>query len=1370
MAAGLDSLGAMELRSSLEQSLGVDLPGMLIFDYPSLASIVDFAKGIFCKEEEAIAEDIVEMLDSKMTVGDSLVFVNDLWCSHNFRNEEECRDTICRVPLCRWDNDVPFCMNDSFISGRFFGLLRDVEKFDKEALSLSESEARIMDPQQRMLLSASLTSLCTWKSMVRSTCGVYVGIGPNEYSSTTGAFCEQGVYTATSEAISVGSGRISYTFGLQGPCMTVDTACSASLVASHLSIQSVKNYESSSSISAGVLIIMKQSCQRLQKAGMLSTDGRCKTLDASADGYVRGEGCSLICLDSSELKDTCSLVFAGSAVNQDGRSSSLTAPNGPSQQKVIRKALQTAGKDQTSVALMQMHGTGTSLGDPIETSAAKAVIGNTDKMAQFHRDPVLFFTVKSSIGHSEVGAGVMAIAHSITALEMKKHLPFTHLRNLNPYVQDIIDHDQRSSQIKFARQSSSITGSYPSSDNMLCGISSFAFQGTNAHAIVAAPSMQTAKSQKSRLMLLKEQSCTVIPMWKGMTGCFAKGYGATANIQCMLSGQQLSELVYCDAEKNMFSEWASTTLAMESVNLVAKTSDHLLNNLVITKGLSLEKEELQMASLTLLEASIHLKGGSINIVTGGDCVLTCQVQKSRMHAQSNSRKSRPLTLHGARNAEHQNAIAGALMKGEAEDYICHPAVLQTGFSCLNQISELSSGMRSMDHFASLESIWFYGMFTKQVHLESYSTGATKFMLIRQASGNPFTIAANIKVARQHEMVTAVAGSRVRAGGNALLYEGIEEIEDASRDTLQEIIDIVRDILQCDDLDPEETFFDAGIDSLTSLQLRATLQEKLKMQLPGTLVNDYPTASSLCNMIANTKQYKAIYLPPLYDTDCEHFRQIQPCLPRWYQLLMWPSKKLYESKSGLSFPPQDGVYRVQPLRTSTGPPRLAACSTVDINVAWTRMRSTYYFKGGIGDEKLMKSLSPVLDAFPSFTSRLVERGGDLFFEYGGSDCHVEVRTGFASQWTPQDYVGMIIPGIWRLSIAVWLWQFLYSNIGIAMLLVWRAYTALFGSPLMRIRITHIVKEQKTNKSFWHPWKKPDVSTLTKERDNITGTYLTIDWMHSVADGGTMARFISLWAMSFRNEPLLVSHPGPLTSLNSRQKDLFARLWLNESPVPRLYRPLKGVGLDYIRFLMPNTLIEAIKDKCSNQVRTSDIVVGYMWAQKVRYIEEADKSTFPKITFLADLRQHIPELQPFSGNLIRFLPPLAPGRGTERSSDINISSVSDLVFLHRKEDHFKMSDLEDGGSLSGIPCCWSALHHMIETEKCPMIMVNDLIPFDAPIRFDDDHIGIVPAEASGWRPDIPILCPGILDSFSEIPNWQIWLTRGPDGVVVSLFSFP
>ncbi|UPQ99391.1 polyketide synthase [Chloropicon primus] len=1368
MAAGLDSLGAMELRSSLEQSLGIDLPGMLIFDYPSVHAIIEYAEDCFSLNDEVVAS-CDEAISGSAVIDGICVSVGNLWCSRDFADVASCSDTICRVPLSRWDNDLPFLLNESFISGRFFGFLEHVECFDKDAFSLLEMEASIMDPQQRLLLSASFESLSVWKEYRRGLCGVYVGVGPNEYGSVSSPFCEQGVYTATSEAISVASGRISFTFGLQGPCMTIDTACSASLVATHLSVQGIKVGESSSSVSGGALVIVKESCQRLQKAGMLSIDGRCKTLDASADGYVRGEGCSLVCIEGSQSRSSANLLLAGSAVNQDGRSSSLTAPNGPSQQRVILKALQSAGKDKSSVALVQMHGTGTSLGDPIELSAANTAINSSDvKDLSEHSDPISFFTVKSSIGHSEVAAGVMAIAHSVTSLEMRKYLPFTHLRNLNPHIIDILKHSQGQRSPYFGMQNANISVSHAHLSDKLCGISSFAFQGTNAHVSMMIPSGDTMKGKKVNSLLRKDERCSVLPMWKRMTGSTLNDGSGSTSIQCLLNGSQLSELVYSSSpEALIVSEFATVEFTVESTNLVARSSPFFVRELVMTRSVSAHRDQLKASTLLVLDASIWTKSGLINILIGDECVSTSEIQKSFERAKKTSSK-------GAKRLEagHQKAMGEVYYKRDGEGYMCHPSILHAGCSYLGQTFDPSDRNPAAAHFASCESIWIVGGSSNLVQLECYTNDDGTASLCLREDETCIGVLTGIQSPKQHnvDLQTVPISSSTRVERKALVEE-ISQLEVGTKeDTLQEIINIVREILQCDDIDPEETFFDAGIDSLTSLQLRATLQDKLKVQLPGTLINDYPTARSLCEMLTTSKQYKAIYLPPLYDENVEQFRQIPPCLPRWYQLLMWPSKKLFEAKDGVSFPLQDGVYRIQPLQTSNGPVRYAACSTVDINVAWTRMRSTYFFKGGIDEQKLMKSLSPVLDAFPTLTSRLVERKGDLYYEYGGSNAHVEVRTGRATQWTPQDYIGMVIPGIWKLTIAVWLWQFLYCNIGVAMFLAWRAYTSLFGSPLMRIRITHIVKERKRKSSFWSPFRRIAESDSVRQSD-ISGTYVTVDWMHSVADGGTMGRFMSLWAMSFRNEPLLVSHPGPLHALNPTQKELFTRLWLNESPVPRLYRPLKGVGLSYMRFLIPSAMIEQVQSRCLHTARASDVVVAYMWQKQREYTKHSERSGYPKITFLEDLRQHIPQLQPFAGNLIRFLPPLVPDVGPEEDDEgSHVPSVSDLIFDHRKKEHFTMADLERTGGLPGIPCCWSALHELINTDNSPMIMVNDLMPFDAPIRFDDQNIGIVPAEASGWRPDIPVLSEGILDCFSDIPNWQIWLTRGPDGVVVSLFSMP
>ena len=199
-------------------------------------------------------------------------------------------------------------------------------------------------------------------------------------------------------------------------------------------------------------------------------------------------------------------------------------------------------------------------------------------------------------------------------------------------------------------------------------------------------------------------------------------------------------------------------------------------------------------------------------------------------------------------------------------------------------------------------------------------------------------------------------------------------------------------------------------------------------------------------------------------------------------------------------------------------------------------------------------------------------------------------------------------------------------------------------------------------------------------------------------------------------------------------------------------------------MPLEMINEVQLHCTSSARISNVAVAMIWSQ-VRSFSRQRAGLGPSITFLEDLRRHIPELQPFSGNMIRFLPLLEPESVTESTSNI-----ADSIYAYRKNAQFSITDLEERGELSGIPCCWSALHKCVRERGGPMLIVNDLVPFDAPLRFEDAHVGMVPAEATGWRPDIPHWCPDMLDSFETFPLWQIWLTRGPHGVVVSLFSMP
>lgn len=282
-------------------------------------------------------------------------------------------------------------------------------------------------------------------------------------------------YTATGNTLSVASGRISYGFDLRGPTLTVDTACSSSLVSLHSARNSLVMSQCVNAINAGAnLMLSVETPAAFAKSGMLSQDGRCKTLDSSADGYVRAEAAGTVLLEHLHSEDAdLFAILSSTALNQDGRSSSLTAPNGPAQSSVIKQALKAGLLTPQDVDAIEMHGTGTGLGDPIEVGALGAVLPTGVKVQNLTAG-------KSLVGHSEPAAGVMGIGHIQTAVSHCSRLPILHLRSLNVHAVPVLQQKNWSIQRQVAPHPSLETeGSY------FAGVSSFAFQGTNAHTIVS---------------------------------------------------------------------------------------------------------------------------------------------------------------------------------------------------------------------------------------------------------------------------------------------------------------------------------------------------------------------------------------------------------------------------------------------------------------------------------------------------------------------------------------------------------------------------------------------------------------------------------------------------------------------------------------------------------------------------------------------------------------------------------------------------------------------------------------------------------------------------------------------------------------------
>ena len=411
------------------------------------------------------------------------------------------RDAISEVPSDRWDVDEFFDPDPGApgkVVTRRAGFVEDVTGFDAPFFGMSTREVRLMDPQHRLLLETAWRAIehsgTAPTDLADSNTGVFVGLATHDYlgmASDELTYPEIEAYMAIGTSNAAAAGRISYRLGLQGPSVAVDTACSSSLVAIHQACQALQLGECDLALAGGANVLLTPATMiTFSSAHMLAPDGRCKTFDAAADGYVRGEGCGVIVIkrleDAVRDGDRIRAVIRGSAINQDGASGGLTVPNGVAQQRVISDALKRADLEPSEVGYLEAHGTGTSLGDPIEAQAAGAALGEGRDPGQ----PPLIGSATPHIGHLEAAAGIAGVIKVVLSLEhetLPKHL---HFENPSPH----IPWDRLAVEV--------VTETMPWERNgraRIAGVSSFGFAGTNAHVIleeapVAAQSEVAAES------------------------------------------------------------------------------------------------------------------------------------------------------------------------------------------------------------------------------------------------------------------------------------------------------------------------------------------------------------------------------------------------------------------------------------------------------------------------------------------------------------------------------------------------------------------------------------------------------------------------------------------------------------------------------------------------------------------------------------------------------------------------------------------------------------------------------------------------------------------------------------------------------------
>ena len=491
---GLDSVLSMTLVGDLERKTDRSLPASLIFDYPTIDGLCDY-----------LAKHSSPKRPSRHTNDDALsepIAIIGMACRFPGANSpvefwkllEDGDDAITDVPPNRWDDSI-FDDRDKTILKRG-GFIQDIDMFDPQFFEVSVREAKSMDPQQRILLETVWEALenagQTSKHYSGSQTGVFIGISSFDHVLTEfNALNKIDAYGGTGIAHSIAANRISYYLNLRGPSMSVDTACSSSLVAVHLACQSLRLEESSCAIAGGVnLILSPLLTYSLSKAGMLAIDGRCKTFDSKADGYVRGEGCGIVVLkrlsDALAAHDQILATIRGSAVNQDGRSSGLTAPNGPSQEAVIQQALVRARVQPNQIDYVECHGTGTPLGDPQEVQALHNVLG----VNRSDNQKCIIGSTKTNIGHLEAAAGIAGLIKVVLSLIHNSIPRLVHFEHVNPHIP--------------------LTSSYFSIPTKMldwskkdrprfAGISSFGFGGTNSHVLVSdAPNRSYESSALER--------------------------------------------------------------------------------------------------------------------------------------------------------------------------------------------------------------------------------------------------------------------------------------------------------------------------------------------------------------------------------------------------------------------------------------------------------------------------------------------------------------------------------------------------------------------------------------------------------------------------------------------------------------------------------------------------------------------------------------------------------------------------------------------------------------------------------------------------------------------------------------------------------
>lgn len=504
MEKGIDSLAATELSQTLSKKFEIELPATLLFDYPTPSEISALVASKLAaispteKSDEIIySHEVAAPMKIEASIGEPVlslagsVIFSALGCRlPETDSVEDLRqltklglDVGSTVPLARWDaSALNERLSPEVAKRASYGVfLRGVGELDDSFFRVKPLEASTLDPQQKLILEVGYSMLREAgkdrESLAGSLTGVFLGMMNADASEMVPEVQDLSPFDLTGNGYSAAAARLSYVFAMRGPCQTVDTACSSTLVAAHSARQALTSFEANDAVVLGPNLHLHQGVSLVGGAiaGMNSARGRCHTLDSRADGYLRAEGCGgvvlTLSLENEELTSMNSM--SGMAVKHNGRAASFTALNGVAQSSLIEAALQDAGAAARDASFLEMHGTGTALGDPVEVGAASKLYAEGREGSGL--PGLALAAVKANFGHTESSAGIAGVLKALILLVDDDIGRNVQLRVVNPQVKNVLAAGTMCSVEPAAKSSA---------HHALCGVSSFGFSGVIAHAAV----------------------------------------------------------------------------------------------------------------------------------------------------------------------------------------------------------------------------------------------------------------------------------------------------------------------------------------------------------------------------------------------------------------------------------------------------------------------------------------------------------------------------------------------------------------------------------------------------------------------------------------------------------------------------------------------------------------------------------------------------------------------------------------------------------------------------------------------------------------------------------------------------------------------